>query len=270
MADNVNHPAHYEAGPFECVELTRLYPFMGGNAIKYVYRHRLKGREVEDLRKALWYLDHAEPDELHPSYTRRNVQAFGAATPLLMSSMEVAPGCEAEAADMMAGALLDLAFPDNGATRLLRVLEGHVGAGPRPRLGADPRQTRRGTPHRTARIGLFGRRAASARRLERVSGRHVEAEGKGHGAVRRRTSCRTTRLRYEPIRPVGDGWSFRLRVERLASDGEWEPVLARDYRVRTSDVMGNPGGLVSFEERTAREAGYRRADLPIVDSPVFA
>lgn len=125
LADNVNHPAHYEAGPFECVRLTRLYPFMGGNAIKYVYRHRLKGREVEDLRKALWYLDHAEPDELRPSYTHRNVQAFGAATPLLMSSMEVAPGREAEAADMMAGALLDLASPDNGATRLLRVLE-HV------------------------------------------------------------------------------------------------------------------------------------------------
>lgn len=86
----------------------------------------------------------------------------------------------------------------------------------------------------------------------------------------RKTSLTNARLRYEPIRPVGDGWSFRLRVERLAPDGEWEPVLARDYRVRTSDVMGNPGGLVSFEERTAREAGYRRADLPIVDSPVFA
>lgn len=47
-------------------------------------------------------------------------------------------------------------------------------------------------------------------------------------------------------------------------------VLTRDHLVRTSDVMGDPGGLVSFEERTAREAGYRRADLPIVDSPVFA
>ena len=47
-------------------------------------------------------------------------------------------------------------------------------------------------------------------------------------------------------------------------------MLTRDYLVRTSDVMANPGGLVSFEERTAREAGYRRADLAIVDSPVFA
>lgn len=106
LTDNVNHPAHYEAGPFECVELTRLYPFMGGNAIKYVYRHRLKGREVEDLRKALWYLDHAEPDELRPSYTRRDVRDLGAATPLPVPSMEA-----------------DLAHPDNGATHLLRVLE---------------------------------------------------------------------------------------------------------------------------------------------------
>lgn len=102
LTDNVNHPAHYEAGPFECVELTRLYPFMGGNAIKYVYRHRLKGRGTEDLRKALWYLDHAKPDELRPSYTR----ALGAATPPPVPSMEA-----------------DLALPDNGATHLLRVLE---------------------------------------------------------------------------------------------------------------------------------------------------
>lgn len=123
LTDNVNHPAHYEAGPFECVELTRLYPFMGGNAIKYVYRHRLKGREVEDLRKALWYLDHAEPDELRPSYTRRDVQAFGAVTPLLMSSMEVEPGCETKVAGMVSDGLMDLALPDNGATHLLRVLE---------------------------------------------------------------------------------------------------------------------------------------------------
>lgn len=108
LTDNVNHPAHYEAGPFECVELTRLYPFMGGNAIKYVYRHRLKGRDAEDLRKALWYLDHAEPDELRPSYARRDAHALGAATPPPVSSMEA-----------------DLAHPDNGAAHLLRVLE-HV------------------------------------------------------------------------------------------------------------------------------------------------
>lgn len=65
MNDNVNHPDHYGTGPFECIELAGLYPFIGGNAIKYVYRHRAR-HGVEDLRKALWYLDHARPDDLRP------------------------------------------------------------------------------------------------------------------------------------------------------------------------------------------------------------
>lgn len=72
--DNVNHPSHYEAGPFECIELTRLYPFAGGNAIKYVFRHRAKNG-VEDLEKALWYLDHATADELRPMPCASNSKA---------------------------------------------------------------------------------------------------------------------------------------------------------------------------------------------------
>ena len=123
MADNVNHPSHYEAGPFECVELTRLYPFMGGNAIKYVYRHRLKGRPVEDLEKALWYLEHATPDELRPSVTPANARALAAATSTLVDSMEVEPGRGEDAADLASAILLAVAHPDNGATHLLRVLE---------------------------------------------------------------------------------------------------------------------------------------------------
>lgn len=30
MSDNVNHPKHYESGPFECIELTRLLSFDWG------------------------------------------------------------------------------------------------------------------------------------------------------------------------------------------------------------------------------------------------
>ena len=57
MNDNVNHPAHYEQnGPFECIELTEHYDFCMGNAIKYVWRHNDKGKPVEDLSKALWYV----------------------------------------------------------------------------------------------------------------------------------------------------------------------------------------------------------------------
>ena len=51
--DNVNHPSHYTSGPFECIELTARYPFLGGNAIKYVYRWQGKNG-LEDLKKALW------------------------------------------------------------------------------------------------------------------------------------------------------------------------------------------------------------------------
>lgn len=56
MNDSVNHPAHYETGPFECIELTHYYDFCVGNAIKYVWRHMDKGKPFEDLSKALWYV----------------------------------------------------------------------------------------------------------------------------------------------------------------------------------------------------------------------
>lgn len=52
--DNVNHPKHYENGPFECIELTRLLSFDWGNVVKYCYRWQSKNG-VEDLRKAFWY-----------------------------------------------------------------------------------------------------------------------------------------------------------------------------------------------------------------------
>lgn len=59
--DNVNHPSHYTSGPFECIELTARYPFLGGNAIKYVYRWQGKNG-LEDLKKALWYLNRAKEE----------------------------------------------------------------------------------------------------------------------------------------------------------------------------------------------------------------
>lgn len=56
--DNVNHPKHYENGPFECIELTRLLSFDWGNVVKYCYRWQSKNG-VEDLKKALWYANDA-------------------------------------------------------------------------------------------------------------------------------------------------------------------------------------------------------------------
>ena len=59
MSDNVNHPKHYNSHPsgVECIEITEHFNFNIGNAVKYCWRAGLKGEQVEDLRKARWYID---------------------------------------------------------------------------------------------------------------------------------------------------------------------------------------------------------------------
>jgi hypothetical protein len=56
--DLVNHPPHYKGHPsaVECIEITRHFNYNRGNAIKYIWRAGQKGDEIEDLRKAVWYL----------------------------------------------------------------------------------------------------------------------------------------------------------------------------------------------------------------------
>lgn len=62
--DNVNHPAHYNTGDIECinviqaatVELDGFEGFCIGNAIKYLWRWKHKGGK-EDLQKAKWYIE---------------------------------------------------------------------------------------------------------------------------------------------------------------------------------------------------------------------
>ena len=63
--DNVNHPVHYtdDTKPCECIEVTQYHSFCVGNAIKYVWRYRHKGRPLEDLQKAEWYLQKAIDNE---------------------------------------------------------------------------------------------------------------------------------------------------------------------------------------------------------------
>ena len=59
MNDPVNHPPHYTKHPsgVEAIEITEHFNFNKGNAIKYIWRSSDKGKEVEDLRKARWYID---------------------------------------------------------------------------------------------------------------------------------------------------------------------------------------------------------------------
>ena len=58
--DDVNHPSHYTAYKgIEVIQLTEQMNFNRGNAVKYICRAGLKNKdkEVEDLQKAIWYLN---------------------------------------------------------------------------------------------------------------------------------------------------------------------------------------------------------------------
>ena len=86
MSNSVNHPKHYNTNlPYiniqehtitqspngnqrttvECIDVVREMPFWKGNAIKYLWRAGLKKsaslldreKEIEDLRKAIWYIE---------------------------------------------------------------------------------------------------------------------------------------------------------------------------------------------------------------------
>lgn len=56
--DPVNHPKHYTEHPsgIECIQITRHMGFNLGNALKYIWRCDLKKDAIEDLKKAIWYL----------------------------------------------------------------------------------------------------------------------------------------------------------------------------------------------------------------------
>lgn len=57
--DPVNHPPHYTSHPsgIEGIKVTEHMGFCIGNAIKYLWRADLKHDAVEDMRKAIWYIE---------------------------------------------------------------------------------------------------------------------------------------------------------------------------------------------------------------------
>jgi len=56
--DSVNHPAHYTAGGIETIDFieAKKLGYNLGNVVKYITRSGHKGNQLEDLRKAQWYL----------------------------------------------------------------------------------------------------------------------------------------------------------------------------------------------------------------------
>jgi len=57
--DPVNHPKHYTDHPsgVECIQITEHMNFCLGNAVKYIWRADLKHDAIEDLKKAVFYIN---------------------------------------------------------------------------------------------------------------------------------------------------------------------------------------------------------------------
>ena len=56
--DSVNHPEHYNKHPagIECIDVIEWFTFNIGSAMKYLWRYAFKGSMIEDLEKAIWYI----------------------------------------------------------------------------------------------------------------------------------------------------------------------------------------------------------------------
>ena len=64
VVDVVNSPPHYNTGGVEAIEgieasmAPEAYAgYLKGNIMKYMWRYERKGKPIEDLKKARWYLD---------------------------------------------------------------------------------------------------------------------------------------------------------------------------------------------------------------------
>ena len=57
--DMVNHPSHYNHHKYEAIDVIEDWElnFNLGNVVKYISRAPYKGNSLEDLKKALFYLD---------------------------------------------------------------------------------------------------------------------------------------------------------------------------------------------------------------------
>ena len=60
----VNHPSHYKNGNIECIEAMidvfgkdKVAAFCELNAFKYQWRANNKGTDIQDKKKAIWYLN---------------------------------------------------------------------------------------------------------------------------------------------------------------------------------------------------------------------
>lgn len=68
-SDTVNHPKHYTSDDcgVEAIEVTSLLPACISNVVKYVWRCGKKDEDLQELKKALWYINYSIDNDL-PSF----------------------------------------------------------------------------------------------------------------------------------------------------------------------------------------------------------
>ena len=86
--DNVKKPMHYNQGiePIDIIESWDLN-FSLGNAIKYILRSPYKGKQIEDLEKARWYIDR-EINRLKDEMVKKNIEECVRKTSFSMKNLE--------------------------------------------------------------------------------------------------------------------------------------------------------------------------------------
>lgn len=69
LADSIHHPKHYTSDDcgVEAIEVTSLLPACISNAVKYVWRCGKKDEDLQELKKALWYINYSIGNDL-PSF----------------------------------------------------------------------------------------------------------------------------------------------------------------------------------------------------------
>ena len=71
--DAVTKPSHYNNGGVECIDYIAqqtedVKSYLEGNAIKYLHRYKYKQKEIQDLNKAIWYIQRLIKEIAHESY----------------------------------------------------------------------------------------------------------------------------------------------------------------------------------------------------------
>lgn len=93
--DAVNNPKHYTQHPtgVECIDIIEHWPANLANAVKYIWRHGLKGgthaKTIEDLKKAAWYINREIERRNALAVKEQTTGAYKCGKPIEMTAKEV-------------------------------------------------------------------------------------------------------------------------------------------------------------------------------------